>query len=80
MQYKRVSLKEALALRKVLDDYVDGIATAIEAGTFDNAHSFPSSYQPNGNPEKSVLWERAASQETPQVRFRQAGDDYILVE
>lgn len=80
MQYKRVSLQEALALRKALDDYVDAIGKAIETGNFDSALPFSSTYQPSGQYEKSILWARGATKETPQVRYRQAGDDYLLVE
>ncbi|KAK4505411.1 hypothetical protein PRZ48_003374 [Zasmidium cellare] len=80
MQYKRVSLDEALKLRRRNDDYLHAVQYAIEKGSFDDVPAFDQPFTPSGNYQKAVLWERAASDSSPQVRYRQAGDDYLLVE
>lgn len=80
LRYQRVSLQEALALRQNVTDYIEGISEAIETGNFDPVQPLRPSFEASGKYGKAVLWERAASGTQPQVRYRQAGDDYVLVE
>ncbi|EME47721.1 hypothetical protein DOTSEDRAFT_51063 [Dothistroma septosporum NZE10] len=80
LRYKRVTLDEALKLRKHQADYIDDIASAISRGSFDHALQFEPGFQFSGQFQKAVLWERPATSVSPQVRYRQAGDDHILVE
>lgn len=80
LRYQRVSLQEALALRQNVTDYIEGISKAIETGNFDPVQPLRPSFEASGKYGKAVLWERAASGTQPQVRYRQAGDDYVLVE
>jgi biotin-dependent carboxylase-like uncharacterized protein len=79
--YKRVSLDEALALRTKLGVYLNAIEHAIVSGSdFTAVPPFQRSYEPKGDFAKAVIWSREPADGRPQVRYRQAGDDYILVE
>ena len=80
MRYKRVSLDEALKLRKEFDDYLDDVQSGIEKGSFDSVKPLEQEFKPSGNFEKAVLWEKAPEGNKPQVRYRQGGDDFILIE
>ena len=80
MQYKRVSLDEALALRKQLSDYLDAVASGIRMNKFDGVKPLDQEFEPSGHFGKAVIWEREASGNFPQVRYRQGGDDFLLVE
>jgi len=80
MQYKRVSLEEALALRKGVNEYLVSTQKAIETGKFDDVIPLEMKYQPSGNFSKAVIAERPAKGNVPQVRYRQGGDDHVLVE
>lgn len=80
LRYQRVSLDEALSLRQNAAHYVDSIELAVELSSFEGVVPLDSGFQASGKHSKAVLWERPASGTQPQVRFRQAGDDYLLVE
>ncbi|KAK4890804.1 hypothetical protein LTR27_010505 [Elasticomyces elasticus] len=80
MQYKRVSLEEALKLRQKLNEYLVAIQKAIESGSFDGVQPLVTTYSPSGEYGKAVLAERPAKGNEPQVRYRQGGDDHLLVE
>ena len=80
MQYVRVSLEEALKLRQDLESYVKGIQTAIDTGSFDNVRPIDLFYNPTGHFGQAVIWERSPQGSQPQVRYRQGGDDHLLVE
>lgn len=80
LQYQRVSLSEALNLRKQLADYIDALELAVSKNDFSSVKPINTAWKPSGDYEKAVIWERAAEGAQPQVRYRQAGDDYVLVE
>ena len=80
MRYVRVSLEEALKLRQRLDDYLDGVQGGIEKGSFDGVQPIDQQYKPSGDFENAVIWERQAEGHKPQVRYRQGGDDHLLIE
>lgn len=80
LKYERISLEEALSQRQNVTQYLDSIALAVEVGSFDGVVPLNSGFKASGDYSKAVLWERAASDTQPQVRYRQAGDDYLLVE
>lgn len=80
LSYQRVSLDEALTLRKNVAHYIESIALAVELDNFDGVVPLNSGYKADGTYSKAVIWERPASASQPQVRYRQAGDDYLLVE
>ncbi|TKA33004.1 hypothetical protein B0A54_14390 [Friedmanniomyces endolithicus] len=80
MQYKRVSLEEALSLRKKVEEYLVAIHKAIESGSFEGVQALETTYSPSGDYGKAVVVERPAKGNEPQVRYRQGGDDHLLVE
>jgi urea carboxylase len=80
MQYKRVSLEEALELRKKTNDYLLGVQKGIESGSFDGVVQLEAAYEPRGDFGKAVIWEKPANGNEPLVRYRQGGDDHLLVE
>jgi len=80
MQYKRVSLQEALELRKRVEDYLSGIEKAIEHGKFDGVPPLQPPFSPSGDFGSAIVWERAPQGNQPQVRYRQGGDDHLIVE
>ena len=80
MQYMRVSLEEALMLRRRVADYLDSVQSGIEKGSMDGVQALEASYTPSSDFGKAVVWERAAQGNQPQVRYRQGGDDHLLVE
>ncbi|KAK5131335.1 hypothetical protein LTR08_001001 [Meristemomyces frigidus] len=80
VSYKRVSLEEALMLRQRVESYLTGIQYGIEKGSFDGLRPLESTYTPNGDFGKALIWERAMQGNQPQVRYRQAGDDHLIVE
>lgn len=80
MKYVRVSLEEALMLRRAVNEYLEGIHAGIQQGSFGNLEPLELTYSPSGDFGKAVIWERGPQGNQPQVRYRQGGDDYLLVE
>ena len=80
LRYKRVSLDEALKLRKEVDDFLDGVQGGIENGNFDKVQPLETAYKPSGDYENAIIWEREPQGNSPQVRYRQGGEDHLLVE
>ena len=80
MRYKRVSLEEALKLRKVVDDYLDSVQTGIEKNDFGGVKPLEPTYDPSGDFGEAVVWERKPEGNKPHVRYRQGGDDHFIVE
>ncbi|KAF1914796.1 carbamoyl-phosphate synthase L chain, ATP binding domain-containing protein [Ampelomyces quisqualis] len=83
LKYVRVGLEDALKKRKRNDDFLDLIEKTI---TTEDGFNGIKSFQKRdvGFHEcdigKAVIWERDADATTPRVRYRQVGDDYILIE
>jgi hypothetical protein len=80
MRYVRVSLDEALKLRKDFEQYLDAVQSSIEKGDFNNAKPLEQNFSPSGNFENAILWEREPEGNKPHVRYRQGGDDFITIE
>ncbi len=80
LRYKRVSIEEALKLRKSSEDYLSAVEKAIANGDFSKVPAFEASYEPSGDFGKAVIWEREPQGNSPQVRYRQGGDNHLLVE
>lgn len=80
MRYHRVSLEEALKLRTDLENYLNDVQKGIQDGSFDGVQPLDQEYKPSGDFGNAVIWEREASGTKPQVRYRQGGDDHLLVE
>jgi len=72
MMYKRVSLGEALQLRRDNDAFLYGLEKAIESGRdFEGVRPIDTNFKSKGDYGTAVLWERAAQGKQPQVRYRQ---------
>lgn len=80
VRYKRVSLEEALELRAKLEKYLDAMHAAIGKGDFGDVQPLDATYKPSGNFGGAIIWERQPEGNKPQVRYRQGGDDHILIE
>ena len=80
MKYKRVSLEEALKLRQDLESYLDGLQVGIKKNDFASVKPLDQNYEPSRGFENPVLWSRDAEGTKPQVRYRQGGDDFLLIE
>lgn len=79
----RFGLEDALKKRKRNDDFIDAVARAIEANDgFEGIESLQSNHVNfhEGDIGKAVIWEKEGDATTPRVRYRQGGDDHILVE
>lgn len=81
MQYVRVSLEDALALRRKLNDFLAEVEKAAQSdGKFEGIEPLDPHLKPLDDFGNAVLWERAPEGNQPQVRYRQGGDDHLLVE
>lgn len=84
LKFRRVSLEDALAARKVVEDYLASIEKAISSnGDFSGIEALKSSSNApsTGSDDwKAVIWERPAQKNQPAVKYRQGGDDYLIVE
>ncbi|KAK3671644.1 hypothetical protein LTR78_008377 [Recurvomyces mirabilis] len=80
MRYIRVSLDEALELRKNTEAYLTTVQRGIESGGFNDVKPLDASFKPSGEIGQAVIWEKQAQGNEPQVRYRQGGDDHLLVE
>lgn len=74
LKYVRIGLQDALRKRKRNDDFLDSIEKAIQSnsnfGEIDNLQAGHVDFH-QGEIGKAVIWEKAATAETPQVRYRQ---------
>lgn len=83
IKYIRVGLDDALKKRRWNGHYLDSIEQAIsQGGVFGGASKLQGAHCEfhMGEIGKAVLWERPADGNIPQVRYRQGGDDHLLVE
>ena len=85
MQYKRVSLEDALAVREKVEAFIDGIAKASEDGdSFDAVAGIDYSKLPDSTSKtgfgKAIVHEVGRNGTQPRTLYRQGADDYLLVE
>jgi urea carboxylase len=83
LKYVRVGLQDALRKRKRNDDFLDSIEQSVSSGNnFKGMESLQKGHVTFHECEigKAVVWEKAADANTPRVRYRQGGDDHLLVE
>lgn len=83
LKYVRVGLQDALKKRRRNDDFVNSIEKAIKANTgFQGIESLQNGHVSFHESDigKAVFWEKDAGATTPRVRYRQGGDDHILIE
>ncbi|KAF2225214.1 allophanate hydrolase subunit 2-domain-containing protein [Elsinoe ampelina] len=81
MQYKRVTLDEALSLRKDNDAFLDSVESAIKSNSsLDSIKPINAHFEPSSIGDDAIIWQREATDKLPQVRYRQGGDDHLIVE
>ncbi|EUC48148.1 hypothetical protein COCMIDRAFT_88057 [Bipolaris oryzae ATCC 44560] len=83
IRYVRVGLEDALKKRKWNDSFLDSVEKAIKSGgTFQGIEKLQGAHCDFHVDDigKAVIWEKPEDANTPQVRYRQGGDDHILVE
>lgn len=83
IQFVRLGLRDALKERMRNDHFLDSIAKAIKANDgfreIESLQNASVSFDENDT-GKAVIWEREANDTTPRIRYRQGGDDHVLVE
>jgi len=81
LRYKRVTLEEALELRRQNDAFMESIEKAVKAGeSLDSIDPLNAHFKPSGDGGQAVIWERQEEKSHPLIRYRQAGDDHLIVE
>jgi urea carboxylase len=83
LKYVRVGLQDALKKRKRNDDFLESIEQAVKSdNNFSGLESLQNSHVTFHECEigKAVIWEKDGDATTPRVRYRQGGDDHLLVE
>ena len=83
VKYIRVGLQDALKKRKKTEGFLDSVGQAIKSGTgFDKIEKLQGAHCNfhEGELGKAVVWEQPATVSTPLVRYRQGGDDHLLIE
>ena len=83
LKYVRVGLQDALKKRKRNDGFLDTIEQAVKGSTWPKdlegiQRGHVSFHECKiGN---AVIWEKPSTRTTPLVRYRQGGDDHLLIE
>ncbi|KAJ4323131.1 hypothetical protein N0V94_002017 [Neodidymelliopsis sp. IMI 364377] len=83
LKYVRVGLEDALKKRKRNDLFLRSIEEAVQNNSgFDHIDKLQGGHVNFHECEigKAIIWEKATTSDTPQVRYRQGGDDHLLVE
>ncbi|KAF1361833.1 hypothetical protein EJ07DRAFT_164311 [Lizonia empirigonia] len=83
LKYVRIGLEDALKKRKCNDKFLDSIEQAVRnKSSFDDIDNLQAGHVNFHECEigKAIIWEKAATADTPQVRYHQGGDDHLLVE
>jgi urea carboxylase len=85
MKYTRVTLDQAIELRQYVETFLSQIQQAVDGkGEFGQMpplkglEDLTSVYEEKE--EKAVIWEREAQGNQPAVKYRQGGDDHLLIE
>lgn len=79
MRLKRVSLDDALTLRQKVASYLARIQRAIEENSFESITGLES-ISPSTDPDSAILWDKAAQGTFPRTRYRQSGDNSMMIE
>ncbi|KAF2462819.1 uncharacterized protein BDR25DRAFT_397433 [Lindgomyces ingoldianus] len=83
LKYVRVGLEDALKKRKKLDGFLDSVEHAIQSsGSFDNIDKLQACHVDfhEGDIGKAVIWEQEGYGHIPPVKYRQGGDDHLIIE
>ncbi|KAF2202993.1 hypothetical protein GQ43DRAFT_291604 [Delitschia confertaspora ATCC 74209] len=81
LKYVRVGLEDALEQREKLGDFLSSAENAIKSGKgWDQIQFLTTPTKSSSNIGKAVIWEKEGDGNTPLVRYRQGGDDHLIVE
>jgi urea carboxylase len=83
LKYVRVGLQDALKKRNRNDHFLESIEHAIKTNSgLDKIGNLQSGHVNFHECEigKAIIWEKNADGNTPRVRYRQGGDDHLLIE
>ncbi|KAF2125612.1 hypothetical protein P153DRAFT_323616 [Dothidotthia symphoricarpi CBS 119687] len=81
LRYIRVGLEGALEERKRNEAFLDSIEQAIKSSSgFDKIEKLDGVRFDERDGGKAVVWEKEGDGNTPKVRYRQGGDDHLLIE
>ncbi|KAL3465684.1 allophanate hydrolase subunit 2-domain-containing protein [Aspergillus heterothallicus] len=82
VKFRRISLESALDIRRRQNVFLDGVAGAVQSGSWDTAITFDSEILGTEatEPGQDVLKVNPATESSPQVTYRAGGDDYVLVD
>lgn len=81
LKYVRVGLEDALKKRKRNDVFLESIEEAVrQKSDFGKVEKLNRVNFHEGTIGSSVVWEKADTEHTPRVRYRQGGDDHLLIE
>ncbi|KAF2265051.1 hypothetical protein CC78DRAFT_560025 [Lojkania enalia] len=83
LKYVRAGLSDALKKRRIVEKFLDGIEHGVRSGgKFDKVERLQACHVDfhEGDIGKAVIWEREANGNVPAVRYRQGGDDHLIVE
>jgi urea carboxylase len=83
LKFVRVGLEDALKKRRKNDGFLDAVEQALKTGSgFGGIEKLQGAHCNfhEGDIGQAVVWEKAGDANTPLVRYRQGGDDHLLVE
>lgn len=82
VKFHRVSLDDALTYRRSINCFIEAVAGAVSAGSFEHVPNFDSESiaNPFDVPGQAVLKQLPETPHRPLVSYRQGGDDYLLVD
>ncbi|GAB7366622.1 hypothetical protein MBLNU230_g8607t1 [Neophaeotheca triangularis] len=79
LRLKRVSLDDALGLRRKVDSYLARLQRGIEQSSFEGVAGLES-ISPSTSYEPAILYDKPAKGTLPRTRYRQSGDNSIMIE
>lgn len=79
MRYKRVTLAEAIELRKRIAVFIESVRRALQQGTWPDIIPLEMTVSASTTTERSVIYDRPAQGHIPRLRIRQGGDQHLIV-
>ncbi|KAI8936167.1 hypothetical protein NX059_006601 [Plenodomus lindquistii] len=83
LKYVRIGLEDALKKRRRNDEFLESIERAVQSGGVFGQIARLQGGHVNFHEDdigKAIVWEKSSDGDIPQVRYRQGGDDHLLVE
>ncbi|KAF2730290.1 AHS2-domain-containing protein [Polyplosphaeria fusca] len=82
VQYVRVGLQDALKKRRAVATFLHGVERGVQYGEWGNVERIQGCHIEFHEDDigSAVIWEKGGEGHGPRVRYRQAGDEYLVVE